>query len=529
VKKKLKWKIILIIIVTLVALVYLFPSLPGYEYAPEWYRKYMPKDTINLGLDLQGGMHLVLEVDVDKAIDNALERTLGNLRRSLEKEGIMVERLVREGDGKLALRLVRSEQTEIAAKVITDFGTLQTLRGIGGEFLLAFRENYGQQVKENAVSQGLETLRNRIDQFGVAEPLVVREGDQRIIIQLPGVKDPQRALNLIGKTALLEFKLVDTARSLEEALKGNVPEGGEIIYERVTDKEGNVSKRPYLLEKKTLFTGDVLTNAEVRISSQTGESYVSMEFDKEGARIFSDITTANVGRQMAIILDGNVYSAPVIREKIPDGRAQITGHFSTEEAKDLSIVLRAGALPAPVKILENTTVGPSLGQDSIHKGFTACLIGFFLVVIFMAVYYKLSGVVADFALILNLIILLGALAALRATLTLPGIAGVALTTGMAVDSNVLIFERIREEIRLGKTIRSSVDGGYDKAFLTIIDSHVTTLLTAAVLFLFGTGPVKGFAVALFLGVSINLFTALVGTKVVFDFITRRRDIKRWSV
>jgi preprotein translocase subunit SecD len=259
------------------------------------------------------------------------------------------------------------------------------------------------------------------------------------------------------------------------------------------------------------------------------EPYVSMEFDKVGAKIFSDITGANVNRRLAIILDNNIYSAPRINEKIPSGKAQISGRFTMDEARDLAIVLRAGALPAPVKIIANVTVGPSLGQDSIRKGLRATLIGAAFVVAFMIFYYRLSGVVADFALLLNVIMLMGALSWFRATLTLPGIAGMALVIGMAVDSNVLMFERMREELRLGKTVRSAVDGGYNKAFLTILDCHVTTLITAAVLFQFGTGPIKGFAVSLSLGVLINLYTALIGTKTVFDWMTTRTDMKRLSI
>ncbi|MGH7395716.1 MAG: protein translocase subunit SecD, partial [Candidatus Methylomirabilales bacterium] len=316
----------------------------------------------------------------------------------------------------------------------------------------------------------------------------------------------------------------------EEALAGKVPEGSQILYQRVLDEKGNVIRRtPYLLEQKTLLTGDTLTSAEVRINRETNEPYVGIEFDRDGARIFSEVTEKNVGRRMAIVLDGTVYSAPRINERIPAGQAQITGRFTMEEARDLAIVLRAGALPAPVHIVSNLTVGPSLGQDSITAGVRASLLGGFLVILLMGVYYKGAGLIANGALLLNLLLLLGALAMIRATLTLPGIAGIALTIGMAVDSNVLIFERIREELRLGKTVRAGIDAGYEKAWVTIIDSHVTTLITGFALFLFGSGPVKGFAVTLTLGVTINLFTAIVGTKVVFDWMTARWHVRRLSI
>jgi preprotein translocase subunit SecD len=290
-----------------------------------------------------------------------------------------------------------------------------------------------------------------------------------------------------------------------------------------------VTRRPYLLKKRALMTGDVLTDARMRIKSDFNEPYVSLDFDNRGARLFDQITAENVKKRLAIVLDNNVYSAPVIQERISGGKAQISGSFTPEEATDLAIVLRAGALPAPVKIIQNVTVGPSLGQDSIDKGLRAALIGAALVVVFMAVYYRVSGLIADWALFLNIVYLMGAMASMRATLTLPGIAGVILAIGMAVDSNVLMFERIREELRLGKTVRAAVDAGYDKALFTIIDSHVTTLITAIVLFQFGTGPIKGFAVTLSLGVVINLFSALIGTKVIFDWINLKKQLKTLSI
>ena len=370
-----------------------------------------------------------------------------------------------------------------------------------------------------------------MDQFGVAEPVIVPRGDKEILVQLPGIKEPQRAIELIGKTALLEFKLVDEENSLEEALKGNVPPGSEVLYQKVADRDtGVVTRRPYLIKKRSMMTGDVLTDARMRIKSDFNESYVSLDFDARGARLFDQITAENVRKRLAIVLDNNVYSAPVIQERISGGKAQITGSFSPEEASDLAIVLRAGALPAPVKIIQNVTVGPSLGAG-FHpdKGIRAALIGSILVVLFMAVYYRMSGLIADWALVLNIVYLMGAFAAMHATLTLPGIAGIILAIGMAVDSNVLMFERIREELRLGKTVRAAVDAGYDKALFTIIDSHVTTLITAVVLFQFGTGPIKGFAVTLSLGVIINLFSALIGTKVIFDWINMKKQLKTLSI
>ena len=311
---------------------------------------------------------------------------------------------------------------------------------------------------------------------------------------------------------------------------GTIPEDAELLKEKSVDPTtGAVSEISIVVQKKPMITGDLLTDAQVRIDSQFNQPYVAIEFNSLGAKLFDQVTAANVGKRFAIVLDNNIHSAPVIRERISGGSAQISGSFTEKTASDLAIVLRAGALPAPVKIIQNVTVGPSLGQDSINKGLYAGLIGVLLVVVFMAVYYKLSGLIADLGMILNIVYLMGALAALGATLTLPGIAAIVLLVGMSVDSNVIIFERIREELKLGKSPKAALDAGYDKAFLTIMDSHITTLITAAVLFQFGTGPVKGFAVSLSLGVIINLFTSLIGTKVTFDLFLHRGKVKKMSI
>jgi preprotein translocase subunit SecD len=405
------------------------------------------------------------------------------------------------------------------------------------------REPETKRIKDSAINQALETIRNRIDQFGVAEPIVQRQGLKQIVVQLPGVKDPKRAKDLIKETALLEFKMLDEDVHLDlpvrvpknkeaevlQQFAGKIPESDQILFERMIDKDtGQEFRIPYVVKKRVMLTGDVLSDARVAIG-QFNDSYVSITFDSKGGQEFERITGENVKKRMAVVLDNTIYSAPVIQERISGGRAQITGTFTTQEANDLAIVLRAGALPAPLKIVQDLTVGPSLGQDSIDKGVRATLIAGIMVVTFMVVYYRLSGLIADFALVLNLVCLMGALSALTATLTLPGIAGIVLTIGMGVDSNVLIFERIREELRSGKAVRSAIDAGYDKAFLTIVDSHVTTLITGVALFLFGTGPIKGFAVTLCLGIAINLFTALVGTKVIFDLLYQRQKVEALSI
>ncbi|MDP3938103.1 MAG: protein translocase subunit SecD, partial [Deltaproteobacteria bacterium] len=397
-------------------------------------------------------------------------------------------------------------------------------------------------IKRLSIDQALEVIRNRVDLFGVAEPLIVRQGQNEIVVQLPGVKDPQRAIDLIGRTAQLEFKLVSRANAnvtalvekaildkkifrgatpdrLTEALSGEIPEDTGVYPNRARDPLTGITQTTYiLLEKPLLMSGSAVKGARLEFDPVTAEAYVTVDFTSAGSKLFDQITGANVNRQLAIILDGVVRSAPNIQERISRGRAQITGSFSAEEAKDLAIVLRAGALPAPVRIVQNLIVGPSLGRDSIRQGWVSGAIGALLVVGFMVAYYRLSGAIANFALFLNVVYLLGALAMFGATLTLPGIAGIILGIGMAVDSNVLIFERMREEFALGKTVRAGVNAGYDRALWTIIDSHVTTLITALVLFIFGTGPIRGFAVTLSLGVTFNLFTALVGTRVVYDHL-----------
>jgi preprotein translocase subunit SecD len=484
-----------------------------------WYL-YPPKKAINLGLDLQGGIHLVLGVDVAKALETQVDREGETVRADLERKGIGVSRVERRGT-ELTIQLASPQSWNDAQSVFREQGGFETKEAdqADGRIVLALRAKEAENLRNLAIRQGLETIRNRVDQFGVAEPSIQQQGENRILVQLPGVQDPERAKALIGKTALLEFKLVDDRGDVEAALRGNVPEGDEILYQRRIDKEtGTERKMPFLVGKRALLTGRDLATARVSIDQNTSEPYVSVEFNSAGAKAFADLTEANVGRRLAIVLDGNVHSAPVIRERIPSGRAQITGGFTTQEATDLAIVLRAGALPAPVHVLEERTVGPSLGADSIRRGLLSTMTAALAVVVFMLVYYRLSGLIADVALALNLVILMAAMAGFHATLTLPGIAGVVLTIGMAVDTNILIFERIREELRSGKTVRAAIDAGFSRAFRTVIDTHVTVLVSAAILYQFGTGPVKGFAVSLAIGILASLFTAVFFTRLVFDLI-----------
>ncbi len=524
--KNISWKLILVIIVLIAAVIYILPSIK-----PTWW----PHKKINLGLDLQGGMHLVLEVDTEKALESTIERIRLEIRNLLKKERIRFLSIERVNGAKISVRLQGKDNIDGFEQILNkEFKDLRlvsrsTVHGVLS-IVMDLPEEETDNVKKLATRQALETIRNRIDQFGVSEPDIRLQGEKRILIQLPGIKDTERAKNLIGKTALLEFKLVDETHDVNVARNGNIPLGSEILTQITKSPDTNREIKSYfLIKKQTLLTGANLTDARVQIDSQFNEPYVSLTFDKKGGRIFAEITEENVKKRLAIVLDNHVYSAPVIQEKITGGEARITGNFTMEEAKDLAIALRAGALPAPVKILEERTVGPSLGADSINKGLISVCVGGILVVLFMIIYYKGSGLIADLALILNIILIAGGLAGFQATLTLPGIAGIILTIGIAVDANVLIFERIREELSIGKTPRAAVDAGYKKATLTILDANVTTLIAALVLFQFGTGPVKGFAVTLSLGVIASLFTSLIITRLVFDYFLINRKVKSLSI
>ncbi|MEI6209535.1 MAG: protein translocase subunit SecD [Desulfuromonadales bacterium] len=524
------WRISLIGIFVLLSFLYLIPTLVA--KLPEWWSGLLPKDKIHLGLDLQGGTHLVMEVDTQKAVEGSLDLVATDLEDTLNSKSLRFKRISRSGADKVSLLFYEKGTAETVQKMLKDKypGYEQSSPVDDGGFValtLRINEKDALDRKDKAVQQALETIRNRIDQFGVSEPTIQREGINHIVVQLPGIKDPQRAIELIGRTARLEFRMV---REDIPPSSATIPDDAELLKEKSVDRTtGAVTEIPIVVQKKSMITGDLLTDAQVRIDSQFNQPYVGIEFNALGAKLFDQVTAANVGKRFAIVLDNNIHSAPVIRERISGGSAQISGSFTEKTAADLAIVLRAGALPAPVQIIQNVTVGPSLGQDSINKGLYAGLIGVLLVVVFMAIYYKMSGMVANLGMILNVIYLMGALAALGATLTLPGIAAIVLLIGMSVDSNVIIFERIREELKLGKTPKAALDGGYDKAFLTIMDSHVTTLITAAVLFQFGTGPVKGFAVSLSLGVIINLFTSLIGTKVTFDLFLHKGSVKKMSI
>ncbi len=550
----LKLKLVFLVSVILLAVVTVVPSF--YKDTPKWWKTYMAPEGLRLGLDLQGGMHLILKVNLPKAEENSLELAANDLKDTLAEQSISAVRSPSSSEGRIIFTLPNTGAVDKVKNLISeDFpdidAEIETKEGSFPRIFLSLKKEKIAYIKTHAVDQSLEILRNRIDQFGVAEPVIIRQGEDEIVIQLPGIRDPKRALKLLGDTAQLEFKIVadaagvnlgeliaqakaakewqdgESMSKLNRALQSRLPDNTSIYFEKEVDKQTRQERLiPLLLENKILMTGDMIKDAQVRIGGNFNEPYVSLDLTGRGGKVFAHITEKNVGRRMAIVLDGVVRSAPVIRERILGGSAQISGSFTHEEAADLAIVLRVGALPAPVDIIQNMTVGSTLGQDSINKGINSGAFGAIMVVAFMLIYYRLSGVIANSALILNILLLFAGLAVLNATLTLPGIAGIILSIGMAVDANVLIFERMREEYALGKSVRSSIDGGYSNAFSTIVDSQVTTLITAVALFMFGTGPIKGFAVTLSLGIIFNLFASLFYSRLMFDTINAVRPMQR---
>ncbi len=539
---------------------------------PSW----APTKRINLGLDLQGGVHLVLGVDLEKAVKDKVVRRGDELRtfaadKNLAFESIKPDRAREE----ITVSFASVEDADAFASASRDYFGDMRRAGSGTTNRYAFDSEYIKRFKEGALDQALRTIRNRIDKWGVSEPTIAKRGSDGILVQLPGFKDPEKAKELLGRTAQLEFRIVADSEAaslvdslgalpegitkgsdgyqaylqasdrlaLERFVEGKAPEGLSFATSKIeardaTGMAGPATYRTYVLRSKTELTGDKLTDARVSVDQSGlggGKPYVSLSFDPEGARLFEQVTGANIGKRLAIVLDGNVDSAPVIQAKIAGGNAQITlggqrGYNQMiEEANDLSLVLRSGALPAPVSIFEERTVGASLGPELIRNGATASLVGLALVLLFMAVYYKGAGLIANVALVLNGALILACLSMVGATLTLPGIAGFILTLGMAVDANVLINERIREELRNGRKAKAAVHEGYGKAFMTIFDSNLTTLIAGFVLLQYGTGPIRGFAVTLIIGLIASMFTAIVVTRLITDRLVRGRPGETISI
>ena len=497
-----------------------------------------------LGLDLRGGVHFLMEVDMPAAVAQAEERYTGDVRTLLREARVRYRSVARGPEGGVRVRLRTAEARDDAARRIgREFPDLTvTEEDLGEDFRLrlALSEEAVRATREFALQQNVTTLRNRVNELGVAEPVIQRQGDSRIVVQLPGVQDTARAKDILGATATLEFRMVDEEHSVPDAIDGRVPAGSRLYHER--------NGRPVLLYRQLMLTGDSIIDAASGIDQQTGSPAVFITLDGKGARIFSERTKDKIGRSMAVVflenktdvrrVDGRdvrsrrtieeVINIAVIRDRLGK-RFQITGLDNTEEARDLALLLRAGALAAPIEIIEERTVGPSLGQDNIDQGLRSVIIGFCFVLGFMAFWYRRFGLVANLALAANLVLIVAVLSMLQATLTLPGIAGIVLTVGMAVDANVLIFERIREELRNRNTPQASIQAGYQKAFTTILDANVTTLIAAVVLFGFGTGPVKGFAITLSIGIITSMFTAIMGTRAVVGLVYGGRRVTALSI
>jgi preprotein translocase subunit SecD len=511
-----RWKIILTLAVCVLGAALAAPNLLSRQQAealPSW----LPHRQISLGLDLQGGSHLLLQVDVQAVVRERMESLLEIVRDELRKARIRYQDLSLEGQS-VVVTILNTAQVDQAGEVLRKLDPDVQLEQENGRFRLRLTEQAIRERESAAVDQSLEIIRRRIDETGVREPVIQRQGTDRILVQLPGVDDPQRIKALIGKTAKMTFHLTDDSANLADALSGRPPPGTEVLP-MLDSKTPKGQERRIVVRKRVVVSGENLVDAQP--SFQQGEPVVSFRFDSLGGKRFGEATSQNVGKHLAIVLDGQVISAPQIREPILGGSGVITGAFTVAEAQDLALLLRAGALPAPLTVLEERTVGPGLGADSIEAGLLAGVVGTICVVVFMIVAYGTFGLIANVALLVNSIILVAVMSVLQATLTLPGIAGIVLTIGMAVDANVLIFEHIREEVRSGRTPVSAIDSGFTRALTTIIDSNLTTLLAAAFLYMFGSGPVRGFAVTLGIGILASMFTAVTLTRLMVVTWLRR--------
>jgi preprotein translocase subunit SecD len=481
-----------------------------------------------LGLDLRGGVHFLLQVDMKGAVTKFLDSTATGIRSTLRgEEEARSSGITRDGN-RITVRFREASNRDKAQEIIEkNYPDVQFLREEqGGEYLLlgTLKQTAEKRIQEFAIQQNLTTLRNRVNELGVAEPIVQQAGADRIVVQLPGVQDTAGAKNILGRTATLEVRMVDEEhsdlQSLQSALAGQVPLGDDLL----NDREGH----PILLKKQVVLAGDSISDAQPGFDNQTGEPAVHITLDGKGARIFQQVTRDNVGKRMAMVLvergKAEVVTAPVIRQEIGGGRVQISGRMTTTEAHDVALLLRAGALAAPMEIVEERTVGPSLGAENIRKGFHATWVGFSLIAAFMIVYYSIFGVVSVIALAVNMMLLVALLSMLQATLTLPGIAAIALTLGMAIDANVLINERIREELRMGTTPQAAINAGYERAWATILDSNLTSMFAGIALFLLGSGPVRGFAVVHVLGIMTSMFSAVAVSRAIVNLVfgTRKR-------
>lgn len=502
------WKVAGIVAVCLLGLLLSIPNLfspATLEKLPSW----VPKKQVSLGLDLQGGSHLLLEVDIHAALVERLNGVVDAVRTQMREARLGYTNLGIQGDA-VVFNLRERERADDVRRMVREIDRDLVVNIAGdGAVQLRYSDQAFAAARKAMVDQSIEIVRRRVDETGTKEPTIQRQGEDRIIVQLPGVENPEHVKQLIGRTAKLTFRLVDLTVSLQDARSGRLPPGSEIVPAEER-RGGSGGPDAYVLRKRVILGGEQLVDAQATF--QNNEPVVSFKFDSAGARRFAEVTRENVGKPFAIVLDNKVISAPVIREPILGGSGIISGGFTVQSASDLALLLRAGALPAPLNVLEERTVGPDLGADSIRAGTIACLIGVVLVIVFMVLFYGLFGIFADVALFFNLCLMLASLSLLGATLTLPGIAGIALTMGMAVDANILIYERVREELRAGRSNISALEAGFKRAFGTILDGHLTTLAAGALLYWFGSGPVKGFAVTLSIGVLTSLWSAILVTR-----------------
>jgi preprotein translocase subunit SecD len=526
-----RWKATAIIFTAFVICLFAIPNFLPEKMVQSW-PKWAQRHVV-LGLDLQGGSHILLEVDTNAVRKEKLEAVRDDVRRVLRDarvgytglvvRGNSVEVRIREGSNfDQAVDKLRELSQPLGGILGSSTGqrTLDVTTEAGSLVRLTLTDPAILERVRQSVEQSIQIIERRVNELGTVEPLIQRQGVDRILVQVPGLQDPTRLKELLGKTAKLDFRMVDVSIPAEQALQGRVPPDSEILYGTTTPRT------PYLVEKRILVSGSDLTDAQPGFDQRTNEPIVSFRFNTSGARKFAQVTQENVGKPFAIILDNQVISAPVIREPILGGSGQISGSFTVESANDLAILLRAGALPAPLTIIEERTVGPGLGQDSIAKGKLSSYVGAAMVIAFMLVTYGLFGLFANIAVAINVAMIFGILSLLNATLTLPGIAGIVLTVGIAVDSNVLIYERIREEVRGGRTPINAIDAGFSRALATILDSNITTFIAAAVLFYIGTGPVRGFAVTLGIGIITTVFTAFTLTRLIVAYWVRWRRPQR---
>ncbi|WP_412776316.1 protein translocase subunit SecD [Thalassospira lucentensis] len=512
-----KWKAALVLLVCALGVVYAAPNFLPKDVLPT-ESSLLPSKQVNLGLDLRGGSHMLLEVDTDSVVRERYDALADSIRSELRQA--QIRNRPREATLQGAeVTVLKAEDAEKARELVRNIEPNTVMSGEGNNIIVSYNEVAMKELIDRALSQSVEVVRRRVDELGTTEPSIQRQGANRIVVQVPGLDDPSRLRAILGRTAKMNFHLVNGQKTAADARSSGLPPG-TMILPSADEGDKAAGIREYLIDRRIVVSGDNLVDSQPTFNE--GRPVVSFRFDAAGGARFGDVTSKSAGRSLAIVLDGEVISAPRINEPILGGSGIITGQFSVQEANDLALLLRAGALPAPMQILEERSVGPGLGQDSVEAGEIAAVLGLVFVVAFMVISYGRFGIYADIALMMNLILVLAVMSVLQATLTLPGIAGIVLTVGMAVDANVLIFERIREERRNGRTIINAIDAGYRSAMSTILDANITTLIAALVLFSFGSGPIKGFAVTLAIGIITSMFSAIWLTRLLIAVWIKRR-------